>query len=207
MLSFDELCGKPLAAADYLALAENFHSVAISGVPVVTAANRPAAYRFMILIDVLYEQRCTCLPHSSCPKQSSLLWLMCVNCLWQSVASPFHQRLCELCSRLKMVRHVLCRIRVFMSAEAEPFELFEKVLPHAEAKGRTEDDLVVDDNLGFTKDRTISRLIEMQSREYLTQHAEQHAPELLLALHDRKANRKSRAAGRHERGGLRSSVG
>ena len=39
---------------------------------------------------------------------------------------------------------------------------------------------VVDDNLGFTKDRTISRLIDMQSREYLTQHAEKHAPELLL---------------------------
>jgi predicted ATPase len=57
MLSFDELCGKPLAAADYVALAGHFHSVAISGVPCVTAANRPAAYRFMILIDVLYEQR------------------------------------------------------------------------------------------------------------------------------------------------------
>lgn len=65
---------------------------------------------------------------------------------------------------------------------------------------------VVDDNLGFTKARTISRLIEMQSREYLTHHAEQHAPELLLALHDRKGNRRSRSASRHERGGLRSSV-
>ena len=31
---------------------------------------------------------------------------------------------------------------MFLSAEAEPFELFENVLPHAEAKGRTEDDLV-----------------------------------------------------------------
>ena len=57
MLSFDELCGKPLAAADYVALAAHFHSVAVSGVPRVRPANRPAAYRFMILIDVLYEQR------------------------------------------------------------------------------------------------------------------------------------------------------
>lgn len=31
---------------------------------------------------------------------------------------------------------------MFLSADAEPFELFENVLPHAEAKGRTEDDLV-----------------------------------------------------------------
>ena len=65
---------------------------------------------------------------------------------------------------------------------------------------------VVDDNLGFTKDRTVSRLIDMQSREYLTQHAEKHAPELLLALHDRKGNRRSKSTSRHERGGLRSSV-
>lgn len=150
----------------------------------------------------------------------------------------------------------MCRIRLFLSAEAEPFELFEKVVPHDEAEGRNDDDLVVDDNLGalpeiahladtvetvcqlciqwlaamwgpadsnyiasttltkplasvwagFTKDRTISRLIEMQSREYLTHHAEAHAPELLLALYDRKANPKSQRRGRHERGGLRSST-
>lgn len=57
--TFKELCGKPVAAADYIALAETYHSVAIDGVPVVTAANRSEAYRFMILIDVLYEHRYT----------------------------------------------------------------------------------------------------------------------------------------------------
>ena len=58
MLSFEELCSKPVAAADYIALAQHYHSVAISGVPIVTAVNRPAAYRFMILIDMLYEHKC-----------------------------------------------------------------------------------------------------------------------------------------------------
>lgn len=60
---------------------------------------------------------------------------------------------------------VICRVRVFCSAEADPFELFEKVVPHKEYQemGKSaSNDLVVDDNLGFTKDRTISRLIEMQ---------------------------------------------
>ena len=55
--TFKELCGQPLSAADYIALAESYHSVAISGVPIVTSANRPEAYRFMILIDVLYDHR------------------------------------------------------------------------------------------------------------------------------------------------------
>lgn len=52
--------------------------------------------------------------------------------------------------------------------------------------------LVVDDNLGFAKDRTISRLLEMQSREYLIHHAERHAPELVMAL--KEANKNSEAA-------------
>lgn len=55
-----------------------------------------------------------------------------------------------------------------------------------------EDALVVDDNLGFAKDRTISRLLEMQSREYLIVHAEHHAPELAPAL--KEANKHSDSA-------------
>ncbi len=46
---------------------------------------------------------------------------------------------------------------------------------------------VVDDNLGFSKDRCISRLTEMQSFEYLMAHAKRHSPELLLALQEAAA--------------------
>lgn len=45
------------AAADYIALANVKHTLALSGVPVFTAANRQAAYRFVTLVDVLYEHR------------------------------------------------------------------------------------------------------------------------------------------------------
>lgn len=57
MFTFDELCGRPLGAADYIALAQYKHTVAVSGVPVFTAANRSAAYRFVTLVDVFYEHR------------------------------------------------------------------------------------------------------------------------------------------------------
>jgi hypothetical protein len=46
------------AAADYIALANSRHTLALSGVPVFTAANRQSAYRFVTLVDVLYEHRC-----------------------------------------------------------------------------------------------------------------------------------------------------
>ena len=52
---------------------------------------------------------------------------------------------------------------------------------------------VVDDNLGFAKDRTVSRLTEMQSKEYLRAHATAHAPELLYALDEGEKQEKKRA--------------
>jgi cell division protein ZapE len=53
---FADLCEAPLAAPDYLAIAENFHTVLIGGVPVFAAHQRNEARRFINLIDTLYDQ-------------------------------------------------------------------------------------------------------------------------------------------------------
>ena len=53
--TFDELCGKPLGAADYLAVQSSFHTVLIEGVPQMGPEKRNEAKRFVTLIDVLYE--------------------------------------------------------------------------------------------------------------------------------------------------------
>jgi cell division protein ZapE len=55
--SFEELCDRPLAAADYLAIAERFAAVIVEGIPLLGAHRRNAAQRFHILIDALYEAR------------------------------------------------------------------------------------------------------------------------------------------------------
>lgn len=54
--SFAELCEQPLAAADYLALAQEFHTLLIDRIPVMTSAMRDAARRFVTLIDTLYDE-------------------------------------------------------------------------------------------------------------------------------------------------------
>lgn len=54
---FEDLCVKPLGAADYLALATHFHTVVIDGVPVFSEAMRNEAKRFITLIDSLYEHK------------------------------------------------------------------------------------------------------------------------------------------------------
>jgi cell division protein ZapE len=54
---FEELCGKPLGAEDYLKLAQSFHTVMIDSIPVLTAERRDQAKRLVTLVDALYETR------------------------------------------------------------------------------------------------------------------------------------------------------
>jgi cell division protein ZapE len=55
--TFDELCGQPLGAADYLALARAFHTILIDGIPAFGPEAANEARRFTLLIDTLYDER------------------------------------------------------------------------------------------------------------------------------------------------------
>lgn len=55
--SFYQLCGKPLGAADYLALAEAARVLVLENVPTLGRTNFNEAKRFVTLIDALYEAR------------------------------------------------------------------------------------------------------------------------------------------------------
>ena len=53
---FDALCEGPRAVADYIELAQSFHTVLISGVPQFTPMMEDAARRFVNLIDEFYDR-------------------------------------------------------------------------------------------------------------------------------------------------------
>jgi cell division protein ZapE len=55
--TFEELCARPLGAADYLEIAERFHTVLLENIPRLTPSMREEAARFRILIDALYEAK------------------------------------------------------------------------------------------------------------------------------------------------------
>ncbi|KAI5675681.1 hypothetical protein M9H77_06631 [Catharanthus roseus] len=145
--AFEELCDRPLGAADYFGLFKKFHTLALEGVPIFGLHNRTAAYRFVTLVDVMYENKA----------------------------------------------------RLVCTAEGTPVELFDRIVtiadaqqiaPRTSSRSRKNDDsdLCVDNELGFAKDRTISRLTEMNSREYLEQHAEMVAEKQLMMQEDSSTN-------------------
>ncbi|HVF37741.1 MAG TPA: cell division protein ZapE [Sphingomicrobium sp.] len=106
VFSFKKLCGEARGAADYLAVAQRFHTVIIVGIPILTREMRNEASRFVTLIDSLYEHR----------------------------------------------------VKLLAAADAEPAEIYPA------GDGR------------FEFDRTVSRLEEMQSADYLGEgHGLQHA--------------------------------
>jgi cell division protein ZapE len=94
---FQVLCGGARSYADYVELAQRFHTVMLSGVPRMSAKNADAARRFTWLVDVFYDDR----------------------------------------------------VKLIVSAEAEPEQIF------TEGEGSAE------------FQRTVSRLHEMQSIQYL----------------------------------------
>jgi len=55
--SFDNLCRRPLGAADYLKIARAYHTIILSDVPVMDEGQRNEARRFINLIDTLYDNR------------------------------------------------------------------------------------------------------------------------------------------------------
>jgi len=101
---FQALCGGARSYADYVDLAQRFHTVMLSGVPRMSAKNTDAARRFTWLVDVFYDDR----------------------------------------------------VNLVVSAEAEPEQLF-----------------VGGDNSAEFQ-RTVSRLHEMQSAQYLAAERRRH---------------------------------
>ena len=97
VFSFKKLCADARGAPDYLAIARNYHTVILVGIPQMGPENRNEAARFVTLIDALYEHK----------------------------------------------------VKVFATAAAEPQMLY----PAGDG--------------AFEFERTVSRLMEMQSADYL----------------------------------------
>jgi cell division protein ZapE len=64
---FDALCGGARSAADYIEIAREFHTVLLSGVPILGPKQEAAARRFLHLVDEFYDQRVKLLLSTAAP--------------------------------------------------------------------------------------------------------------------------------------------
>lgn len=67
--TFEELCMRPLGAADYLALATHYGALLLEGVPRLGPEQRNEAKRLIVLIDALYEHRTKLVMSSAVPPE------------------------------------------------------------------------------------------------------------------------------------------
>ena len=57
-ISFDDLCNKPLAAADYIEIAIRYKGIIIDDIPNLNDNHRNETRRFIWLVDALYDKNC-----------------------------------------------------------------------------------------------------------------------------------------------------
>ena len=70
--SFDDLCGRPLGAGDYLKVADAFPTLIVADIPILSPARRNEAKRLINLIDTLYDRRVRLIV--SAEAEPAMLW-------------------------------------------------------------------------------------------------------------------------------------
>ena len=70
VFSFKKLCGEARGAADYLAVAQTYHTVILVGIPKMGPENRNEAARFVTLIDALYENKVKLFATAAAPPEA-----------------------------------------------------------------------------------------------------------------------------------------
>nr|XP_024381671.1 AFG1-like ATPase isoform X2 [Physcomitrium patens] len=74
--TFEQACSRPVGAADYIALAQHYHTVFITDIPVLSMRTIDKARRFITLVDELYNHHCRLICSAEAPPDDLFLGTM-----------------------------------------------------------------------------------------------------------------------------------
>ena len=66
---FSDFCAQPLGPADFIAIAIQFHTLILDGIPLLGPENRNEAKRFVTLVDALYEHKVNLVCSAAAPPE------------------------------------------------------------------------------------------------------------------------------------------
>ena len=165
--SFAALCDSALGASDYIALAEQYHTVFLTDVPQLSLQRRDEARRFITLIDQLYNHRTKLVASAEVP----------LDALFHGTSSPE----AAAAQALLDLEGVEFEGEAGKAEELNPIGVTANRLDEAAAaqlgasarvgadtrKRLAQDSLFTGEDEVFAFRRAVSRLTEMQSVEYL----------------------------------------
>lgn len=67
LLPFPQLCQANLGPADYISICSTFHTLIVTGIPILTLLQKNEARRFITFLDACYEARCRLLIEAAAP--------------------------------------------------------------------------------------------------------------------------------------------
>ncbi|CAI2165660.1 20488_t:CDS:2 [Funneliformis geosporum] len=138
--TFQELCCQPLSAADYLELVKYYNTILLTDIPQMNLVLKNEARRFITLIDALYDNKATLI----CSAETSIHQLF-------TVESSTHSALLN------------------PQSSTHHHTLFDDVEIDLERKEQNKNSpIFTGEEEVFAFERAISRLIEMQGKEWMS---------------------------------------
>lgn len=185
---FNELCEGALGAADYLALAAQYHTVILDGVPCLGSHNPDVTRRFMTLVDVLYDHSVRLL--CAAEVEPSQLFAGNVSSRVEKNSSLRTNDRLEMTLASNAASHEES-IEMWVDTTGGSSGRNTTMVGNAEwsatgLKGVSLGAYMGTSDIEFSKARTISRLLEMGSARYVLMHRDTHGVALPSSTQPKK---------------------
>jgi len=156
---FEKVCGGSFGAADYIALAQRYHTLVLTGLPRLSLRERDKARRFITLVDQLYNHKTLLIASAAAPPEQLFIGASVAaddGALLEGLEFEGEAGKVADLNPIGVTANSLARAKTTTGAVSADSR-----------KGLARDSLFTGEDEAFAFERAISRLYEMQSSSYM----------------------------------------